>query len=509
MTRLEWLKVFKNEQGRELRPLSWWWLLWNALDEESALIVVLSLMRQSGKTTACLTVAGHHLVDIPNALVIFVAGAEGQGQELFRRKLRGPLIAALRALDVDLKKCVFTKRSVELPNGARLEVLAPSEVSGVGRTASLLVIDEARFVEDGVLASLLPSVIATGGKVLIASSAPRLEDGGFFLGLLNAPPAEARVIRVEGTNENPYAQASQIGAVGRLLARISPSFYRREILNELVADDARSLFPLPLIERAIDPTLAEMPSSPAPAYAGVDLARRKDLASMVVVVRTEPQRPEARDHLRVASITVWDPKASPTGEVDFAQIRAAVGELPKRFPKLERIVIDEGSEGGSLLPHCRAHPGLSLRVQGFTATVDSNMAIWSSVAARLHAGTLSLPRHQRLIDELVNLRQEEIALGSRWRVVDSTKRFHRDIAVSLALAVHAAGEAGPAPCGGTWESMATEAELAAAASRTPRGFLNKIPQSIADAAARRDLPLADDEEQRGARLLRKSGWFFH
>jgi hypothetical protein len=176
-----------------------------------------------------------------------------------------------------------------------------------------------------------------------------------------------------------------------------------------------------------------------------------------VVVGREPGRhPEHRDHVVLMSVQTWSPKASATGEVPFEEIRAALGELPKRFPRLERLVIDEGAEGGSVLPFCRAHPALSLRVQGFQATVDSNMAMWSALAARLHAGTISLPRHQRLIDELVNLRQEEISLGAKWRVLDSSKRFHRDVAVALALAVHAAGAAGVEPATAT---RATVAEM--------------------------------------------------
>jgi Terminase large subunit, T4likevirus-type, N-terminal len=443
ITWARWLEVFKGDRGNMLVPLSWWGDVLAALQTHK--VVVVSLARQRGKTSFALAYAGYHLVTIPHALVLFVAGSEGQGQELFGRKCRPQLVAALKEIGVDLRKCVFTKRSVQLPNGARLEVLAPSEISSVGRTATLVIEDEAKFIPDPVHAAILPSLITTHGALLIISSAPRPEDGGFFLGLLNDPPPEAQVIRVMGDNDNPQADPGQLGVIGRLLARLSQAYYRREILNEIVPDDVRSLFPLPLIERAIDPALGELPGSDAPAFAGLDLARRKDDANLLVVVREPGRRPESRDHLRVAAITTWSPKASPTGEVPFEEVRAALGALPKRFPRLERVLIDEGAEGGAVLPFARSHPALSLRVQGFQATVDSNMTLWSGLAARLHAGTLSLPRHQRLIDELVNLRQEEIQLGAKWRVTDASKRFHRDLSVALALACLAAGEAGPEP----------------------------------------------------------------
>src|SRR5215831_1308877 len=95
--------------------------------------------------------------------------------------------------------------------------------------------------------------------------------------------------------------------------------------------------------------------SKSPAFAGIDLSRKHDLTSRVVVTREAPRRPEATDHLVVRSIRTWDPKTSPTGEVDFAEVREDLASLPYRFPQLERVLVDEGAEAGSLLPFARTH----------------------------------------------------------------------------------------------------------------------------------------------------------
>ena len=79
----------------------------------------------------------------------------------------------------------------------------------------------------------------------------------------------------------------------------------------------------------------------APVFVFEDLARRRDLTSRVAVARTAPRRPEAHDHLVVVSLRMWDPKQSPTGEVDFAEVRADLAALPTRFPNIEKILIDE------------------------------------------------------------------------------------------------------------------------------------------------------------------------
>jgi hypothetical protein len=177
------------------------------------------------------------------------------------------------------------------------------------------------------------------------------------------------------------------------------------------------------------------------AYTGGDLSLRRDITSLVTLTVERARRPEARDHLAVRSILTWDPKAAPSGEVDFAEVRAALERLPIRFPGLQLVRVDAAAESSSVLPWCRQHPRLSLLVQPFTATADTNMQIWSALVARLHARTISIPRHERLLGELRGLRAESFSFGSKWRVVDSSRQFHRDVSFSLALAVHAAGSA--------------------------------------------------------------------
>jgi hypothetical protein len=173
-------------------------------------------------------------------------------------------------------------------------------------------------------------------------------------------------------------------------------------------------------------------------YAGADLSLRRDLTSIVVVERV---RVGTADRLVVRSIQTWDPKASPTKEVDFDEVRAALDRLPERFPRLKALLVDAAAESSSVLPWCRAHPRLSLVVQPFTATADTNMALWSSLVARVNAQTIAIPRHERLIAELRGLRTESFSFGSKWRVVDASRRFHRDVSFALALAVYAAGMA--------------------------------------------------------------------
>ena len=455
-TRAELLTALKNEQGEALVRLSWWEDAWRALDDPGVLACVLWLARQCGKSTFLAFEFLFRLLTQPGVFLLYLAASESQSQSVFLRKLRRPAERLLRDLRVDPRALVITRRSIENKEiGSRLEVVATSEVTTPGRSVNLLAIDEARDVSDDVYTALAPSVIAAQGTILLASTAGAPK--GFFHSLATNPPSEVRVIAGGAQNENPYSDPRMLDFLGRHFALISPTAAARELRNEF-AEGGDEFLPAALIEASVDDSLGEIPGSDKPAFAFYDLSRKRDLSSRVVVLRTDPQRPEARDHVTVASIRVWDPARSPTGEVDFSEVRGDLADLPRRFPHLERVLVDEGSEAGALLPFARSTPSLTLTVEGFIATVESNMKLWAALAARLHARTISLPRHERLLGELRGLKQEAFAFGSRWRIIDSSRKLHRDLSVSLAGATMAAGEVSAPACDVGWLPPTTEAK---------------------------------------------------
>jgi hypothetical protein len=242
-----------------------------------------------------------------------------------------------------------------------------------------------------------------------------------------------------------------------------------------------------------------------PAFAFFDLSRKRDLTSRVVVVRTAPRRPEVYDHLVVASLRVWDPKRSATGQVDFAEVREDLAALAVRFRHLERVFVDEGAEGGSLMPWAKAQPALTLKMHGFVATPASNMELWGALVARLHAQTLSIPRHERLIAELRNLRQESFAFGGKWRIVDAGRKYHRDVSLALAGACQAAGYRGYPAIGGTLESLAASGDERAALAEAPGGFFGKLSPTLVRARREREAPREVVEESSSRRFFHRGG----
>ena len=440
MNRLALAARLTGEYGQSLEIPAWWRDAFAALDDPAVKELLLWRPRQSGKSQLLAALAITELLLRPGAHVVMAAASEKQAGAIFERKIKQPLerLLQLRGVNARWRKQIkTTKRGIELSTGATLEVIATNEATSPGRSPTLLLLDEARDIPDEFYAAIVPSAIGAGGKIVIASTAgpPR----GFFYELVQHPSADTWIHHAT-TNDNPHADRRMMDFLQRRLSVIMPAAARRELGNEFT-DDGNEFLPAALIEAAVDETLGEIWQSEVPAFAMYDLSRKRDLTSRTVVLMQPPQRPEARDHLVVASIRVWDPRKSPTGEVDFAAVRADLEMLPRRFPHLCAVLIDEGAEAGTLLQFARMNGHLALVTSGFIATPETNMKLWSALAARLHARTLTIPWHERLIAELRGLRQQQFAFGSKWRVVDSSRKFHRDVSLTLAGACFAAEEA--------------------------------------------------------------------
>ena len=477
MTRLEVVERLTNDHGKSLVILPWWREAFAALDDPAMRELILWLVRQVGKSTLAAAMLISTLLTKRGSYSAGIAAGQAQAESIYHRKVRRPFERLARELSIPKKDLIITRRSIEvLSLESKIEILATDEGTVPGRSITeggVLVLDEARDIPDSVYAALAPSAIGGGGKIVLASTAgaPR----GFFYDACMNPTPETWLYHAR-TNDNPFASKPMLDFLARRLGVLVPSAKRRELDNEFT-EDAESFLPAALIDAAIDDALGELPSSPLPAFAFYHLSRKRDLTSRVVVVRESAQRPEAQDHLQVVSVRTWDPRQSPTKEVDFAEVRTDLDGLPVRFPRLEAVLIDEGAEAGSLLPFAKATAALTLKVRGFVASPESNANLWGALAARLHSRTLSIPRHERLIAELRGLRQETFSFGSKWRVVDSSRRLHRDLSLALAGAVYAAGEAGPPAIGGTLESLATPAERAQmAAQESGAGFWGTRPQ---------------------------------
>ena len=137
--------------------------------------VLLNCSRQSGKSTMSAVIALHRALYCPGSLVLCLAPALRQSQELF-----GKVSGFYRDLGRPVPPQGERKLSLELENGSRIITLPGSEKTIRGFSdAALLLVDEAARVDDGLYYAIRP-MLAVGGGSLIMLSTPYDKRGVFY-----------------------------------------------------------------------------------------------------------------------------------------------------------------------------------------------------------------------------------------------------------------------------------------------------------------------------------------
>lgn len=136
---------------------------------------LLNCSRQSGKSTISAIVALHRALYHPGSLVLCLAPALRQSQELF-----GKVAGFYRDLGRPVPPQGERKLSLELENGSRIVTLPGSEKTIRGFSgASLLLVDEAARVDDGLYYAVRPMLAVSGGSLMMMST-PFGKRGVFF-----------------------------------------------------------------------------------------------------------------------------------------------------------------------------------------------------------------------------------------------------------------------------------------------------------------------------------------
>jgi hypothetical protein len=137
--------------------------------------VLLNCSRQSGKSTMSAVIALHRALYHPGSLVLCLAPALRQSQELF-----GKIANFYRDLGRPVAPQGERKLSLELENGSRIITLPGSEKTIRGFSgAALLLLDEASRVEDGLYYAIRPMLAVSGGALVMLTT-PYGKRGVFY-----------------------------------------------------------------------------------------------------------------------------------------------------------------------------------------------------------------------------------------------------------------------------------------------------------------------------------------
>lgn len=128
--------------------------------------VLLNCSRQSGKSTMSAVIALHRALYHPDSLVLCLAPALRQSQELF-----GKIAGFYRDLGRPVAPQGERKLSLELENDSRIITLPGSEKTIRGFSgAALLLVDEASRVDDGLYFAVKPMLAVSGGSLTMLST---------------------------------------------------------------------------------------------------------------------------------------------------------------------------------------------------------------------------------------------------------------------------------------------------------------------------------------------------
>lgn len=128
--------------------------------------VLLNCCRQSGKSTTAGVLALHTALYRPGSLVLCLAPALRQSQELF-----GKVAGFYRDLGRPVAPQGERKLSLELENGSRIVTLPGSEKTIRGFSgAALLIVDEAARVDDLLYFAVRPMLAVSGGSLMMLST---------------------------------------------------------------------------------------------------------------------------------------------------------------------------------------------------------------------------------------------------------------------------------------------------------------------------------------------------
>jgi len=137
--------------------------------------VLLNCCRQSGKSTMSGLIALHRALYHPGSLILCLAPALRQSQELF-----GKVLGFYRDLGRPVAPQAERKLSLELDNGSRIVTLPGTEKTIRGFSgAALLIVDEAARVDDELYFAVRPMLAVSGGALMMLTT-PHGKRGVFY-----------------------------------------------------------------------------------------------------------------------------------------------------------------------------------------------------------------------------------------------------------------------------------------------------------------------------------------
>ena len=326
---------------------------------------ILFCSRRSGKTLVMILDILHKAFFRPNQQIALIAPTLEQSKTF--ANVFNDMI--LRSKGLKSSFIVDNKLDKQLSNGTRIAFKTAGAASGkkedsnlVGSGINTLYIDEAQSMDAESMATIMPVVTGQIGQAeIVLAGTPRARTGFFFENILNAKQISEcyvnngkpkpcptsgkyslhrfKVTDLDEDDKVIYSRAEyrlSIEELETIKSTIGVEKFRREYCLEFL-DSISMPFYSDLIDLAFiakpEPTF----SSHAPACAGLDFGKQRNISSLTIAVQTPQQTWEAKFYKR------WH-LGTPYNEI----LHYINNIMPKAFPNLRCLAFDKTGVGNVL-----------------------------------------------------------------------------------------------------------------------------------------------------------------
>jgi len=208
-------------------------------------ILVWLLARQTGKTFCLLTIGTMVCLSKPNSVVKYLTDTKLHARTLAEPQMR----RILEDCPEDLKPEYISSQFLYIfKNGSQLQMAGSDGNSAErlrGQTSDLVLVDEAGFVNDldnTMKDILLPTLIHSGGRAILASSPPKQHDHDFNVYIERAE--KDGYLTKKTVYDNPMLTTGQIESIIKQYpGGVNDIGFRREFMCEQIKDENMSVLP--------------------------------------------------------------------------------------------------------------------------------------------------------------------------------------------------------------------------------------------------------------------------
>lgn len=365
--------------------------------------------RQTGKSMTIAIASAMAALRLPNGHIVLCAPTDRQAGELFMK-----ITTFLSESKIKGEVKSITQRSAIMNNGCRITALpCGDDGSNIrGMTADLLIIEEAAFIKDKIMAEvLMPMVAATHGNIIKISTPFGMNH---FYKSYQANDWDIHHI--------DYHEAIKVGHYTQEFINEQKTQYgetsigfRTEYGAEFIADQD-NYFGYELIETCVsDYKPLFLPTQGKQYYLGADIARFGTDSTVLTVVE------KGSEMLPHKVVQIKELHGLPVDEV-IEEIFA----LHKVF-HFNKIYTDETGLGAGVTDVLRQRLGERNKakfatsakqydyqdiVVGVTFTIKSKVDIFSNLRVLMEQGRLIIPNNKKLVYQLKDFRYERTESGN-------------------------------------------------------------------------------------------------